>query len=79
MMIQSGDKIIQAMEKSTMSDSEIENSAGSGKNLIYSVLELVEGWVEKSRQILHTWSILDKITQSIYSYISKGQKISEAF
>ena len=79
MMIQSGDKIIQAMEKSTMSDSEIENSAGSGKNLIYSVLELVKGWVEKSRQILHTWSILDKITQSIYSYISKGQKISEAF
>ena len=48
MMIQSGDKIIQAMEKSTMSDSEDENSAGSGKNLIYCVLELVKGWVEKS-------------------------------
>ena len=60
MMIQSGDKIIQAMEKSTMSDSENENSAGSGKNLIYCVLELVKGWVEKDRQILHTWPILDK-------------------
>ena len=46
MMIQSGDKIIQAMEKSTMSDSEIENS---GKNFIYCVLELVIEWVEKKR------------------------------
>ena len=51
MMIQSGDKIIQAMEKSTMSVSE----EGSGKYLIYCVLELVKGWVEKGRQILHTY------------------------
>ena len=65
MMIQSGDKIIQAMEKSTMSDSE--NSAGSGKNLIYCVLELVKESVEKSLQIWHIRST------------SKGQKTSEAF
>ena len=63
MMIQSGDKIIQAMEKSTMSDSE----AGSGKNLIYCVLELVKESVEKSLQIWHIRST------------SKGQKTSEAF
>ena len=67
MMIQSGDKIIQAMEKSTMSDSEDENSAGSGKNLIYWVLELVKGWVEKNRQILHSWPM----------HLAKGQIKSE--
>ena len=64
-MIQSGDKIIQAMEKSTMSDSE--NSAGSGKNLIYCVLELVKGWVEKNLQILHSWPM----------HLAKGQIKSE--
>ena len=71
-MIQSGDKIIQAMEKSTMSDSEDENSAGSGKNLIYCVLELVKGWVEKSRQILHT-----KIQQT--KMLVMGQKFGDLF